>query len=434
MKHSPTSIVGAATALPISQATRTARTASRSAPAVSEAPAAVPLADAVRLSGRRRTACDLVIQGDWQSESFSLATVYRRLARAAQMAGARVGLTGRQPFHWRLAEPGVQAEVDDMLCPPSMPAAWRARALYALGPRMMRHDLAALRGNAGRTIIHTMLERDALAPDIVDSLKAFAGIWLGCEWNRRMLIGLGLDERRVLSIGVPRTDDDPVRLAPKWEGLRPARAFGWIGACEPRKRPHRTIKAFAMAFPPDTDATLTMKMSVYAPHPGWHDAEWPKVLADPEVQARGWTAEAFAARVRIIFGILPRADVNAMLLGFDCYVTGGSEGFDMPACDAKLAGRRMIYAVGGAAADFADPAIDLAVESEWMAGDPVYEWEPGAGHPVASVLAMVVAMRRAYDEPVPCVTSPRLLSDYSMLAVGRKMLGHCALLETLGPP
>jgi hypothetical protein len=116
-----------------------------------------------------------------------------------------------------------------------------------------------------------------------------------------------------------------------------------------------------------------------------------------------------------------REDLCALYGMSSCYVSAGrSEGFDLPAYDAKLCGLRMIYPdAAGGTADFAT-SQDVAICAERKPFHPMYKQDEKAtwaGHEAEDIAR---ALRYVADNPN---WSKESLDwrDWSYVAVGQKM-------------
>lgn len=376
-------------------------------------------------------------------------------ARRCAVALAKTGL----PLHLRSIRGGMQFQTtrdhDEMLAfnamrdglEPLLTASvkgydadiWQTiaepTAFYRIaGPTHHWMDQKELAAVYSRRIISTVFERDRVLPSELECLKRVAQVWVANPTDQAMLIRSGLDSVHVIPI--PYFPDDP-HLALASLKRRPGpTTFYHIGKWEPRKAQHNIIGAFLMAFEPG-QARLFMKTSLRGPKLTTDYPQSPadsvnRWLADPRIGTR-WAREEINRDVRIIQQRLsPRQMVQLHRTG-DVYVTlSRGEGFDMPAYDAKLASKRMIYTHSGGPNSFAT-FDDLSVETTGMvAADPIYGWD-GAQYVDYDMDEVVAHMRKAHLEldhrPPGRQMSATQLEHFSAARVGGAMRSAIELLR-----
>jgi hypothetical protein len=276
-----------------------------------------------------------------------------------------------------------------------------------------------------RRIVSTVFERDRVSPSVAGCLRAVGGVWVANHQDRRMLLGQGLDESKVVVIPVPFFPGDPhlgLEARPRLAG--PVR-FYHIGKWEPRKAQHRIVGAFLMAFRPG-EAKLYLKTSLSGvagqSYPGSAPASLKEWLADARVAAMGWTFEEANKHLFIINRRLTPEQMLALHRQSDVYVTlSHGEGFDMPAFDAKLAGNLMVYTPSGGPQDFAGDADERVEPTSSIPCDPFYGW--GDARYLDYDIEAAVAALRAAKHKIEAGERRRGvdLSAFGAAAVGARM-------------
>jgi glycosyltransferase involved in cell wall biosynthesis len=367
-------------------------------------------------------------------------------ARRCAIALAKTGI----PLHLRSIRGGMQFQTtrdhDEMLAYSAMQTAleslltasvknydvevWQTIAettafFRIAGPVHHWMDAGELAKVHSRRIISTVFERDRVLEPELECLRRVGQVWVGNPKDADMLKDSGIDEERVHVIPIPYFPDDPhLALADKPRRPGPP-TFYHIGKWEPRKCHHNIIGAFLVAFEPG-DARLFMKTSLKGPKltTGYPESAQESVtrwLDDPRVKAR-WTREQVNADVRIIQQRLSARQMVQLHRTGDIYVTlSRGEGFDMPAYDAKLAAKRMIYTPSGGPESFAATGRDLVVPATGLVPcDPVYGWE-GAQYIDYDFEVAVEQMRKAAAHPEPTPMTPQQLEHFSAARVGSAM-------------
>lgn len=283
-----------------------------------------------------------------------------------------------------------------------------------------------------RRVISTVFERDRIIPDVAKCLNRVGQTWVANHQDRDMLVYNGVAEEKVKVVPIPYFDNDPHlalgRLKEDRDFVKSPCAFYHIGKWEPRKEQRNILGAFMLAFRPG-ESKLFMKTSYQSPDFGSYPSspnqaikEW---LSDPRVVKNGWNE---ATVNRNIYVIQSRLSANQMLQLHrqgDVYVTlSRGEGFDMPAFDAKLAGKLMVYTPSGGPQDFAS-LYDVKVEPMSSAPcHPFYGWSEDACYGDYSLWTAVEAMRVARDRfmshPKPTFTTKRK-ERFGAKAVGEMM-------------
>jgi glycosyltransferase involved in cell wall biosynthesis len=263
-------------------------------------------------------------------------------------------------------------------------------------------------------VFYTMFERVRAPVATVAWLNRHAnGVWVPCSANRDALCAAGSTNARW--IPVPWFDDDPFLHLPPPQR---ASSFYWIGAWEQRKAPDNVIRAFMRAFRPN-QCTLLIKTSSFQsgfPPPEHFLAG---ILREPEVQQNGWRGPT---GITIDRRMLTRAELLGQVHGRgDVYVSASrGEGVDMPAFEAKLAGRRVVTTDSGGPRDFLGEHDVLIKRTGEVAVPNIYHWEPGSTQGDYALADLVSALQRVHSEvPRAGVDWPREKFHYS--AVGRTL-------------
>jgi len=324
----------------------------------------------------------------------------RGYARAMQLAGLHVHLTSwmqsEQPevFKFRSPDPSVLSEVSDMLLPPG-----RDPDISVLSSTLGAGTTLAFENwpkQPGQSVLYTTFEREQLAPELVDQLNRLDGVWVPCRWNKMTCIACGVRPNIVEVFPHVYFDDDPLL---KLEAPEAKRAFLWIGQWEPRKAPHRLIKAFLNAFDWRDEAHLFLKTNG---HWSIGDYESPETVIDREAFAAGWRREEAFSAISVIRNALPREDIVQLYEAANVYVSASrGEGFDLPCFQAKLAGRRVVTTDSGGPRDFLDEHDVVVPATDRVAIDPAYNYGENALHFDHDLDALIAAMRSAADMDPP---------------------------------
>jgi glycosyltransferase involved in cell wall biosynthesis len=307
----------------------------------------------------------------------------------------------------------------------------------------LRQDaLARLQQTTVLMTVHERLTADTDIRDLVKLLSLLAEVWVPCRRNRLVLVQAGMPEDRVHVIPHPYDPDD-LPLFDKWLATAPKPGDGHlfqfltVGKWEPRKAQHELIGGFLLAFKPTDKVRLAVKTASFG---RWSDypvgpvesvRQW---LENGFIKENGWTLGNVQKAVLPIIDPMPREGLVALHCHADCYVSSSrSEGFDLSAFDAKLAGKRMLYVRGsGGPEDFAQPD-DITVEpsSGLATVHPQYGWEGArwSGHTVADIGE---ALRRAYEARGGPAQERVLPSRFSPESVGKIMRERIeAIIERL---
>ena len=246
---------------------------------------------------------------------------------------------------------------------------------------------------------YTMFERTNVQPELVPLLNQLDAVLVPCSSNLHALESAGV--KNATFIRLPFFTDDPHLPLPAPKV--PAETFYWIGRWEPRKAPHRLVRAFLQAFEPG-EARLVMKLG---PAPWVQSAyltpEQVVERANAELGAK-WDAESLHAGVTFIREKLEPLDMLALHARGDVYCSAShGEGIDMPAFAAKLAGRRVVTTACGGPEDFVDDS-DVVVPAKGKIAIPAYDriWgcgSTGIDYDVRDLVSALRTAKRATDKP-----------------------------------
>jgi len=279
----------------------------------------------------------------------------------------------------------------------------------------------------GSTIIYTPWERTTVAPAIVEVLNRCAETWVHGEWVVDIFKRAGV--KRVYAIPVAFDPDTSLTShisAPRGSEKVPSgKRFYAIGKWEPRKNYHALIGAFLQEFSPKERSSLFIKTYEWGswdgyPSVGESIAYW---LAQPEVQANGWTAANHTRLLRVLSDKISDVAIAQLHRDNNLYVTcSHGEAWDMPAFEARSAGNRMVYTGWSGPTDFAGEGD----ESIWYGlsrAEPVhpgYGWEPEATWASCGVGLIRRALRNA-QPPERRVHPPELYPRFGLGPVGAQM-------------
>jgi glycosyltransferase involved in cell wall biosynthesis len=409
-------------------------------------------------------------RGSWETEWAGVQSSVRRHARALSTTGMPVWLVSHGHTmeyldengeivsgfadHTKLAE-SVESEVGHLLsCRHKQPLLAIEHRVFSpeavlnivYPARTGRIDPLFRRRVNATTILYTVFERAAPDDDVsrvVAAMGNLAEVWVPCERNRRVLIECGMDANRVVRMPHPTRPDDPVwhmrasrrgRLdafvVSHCHAFRPKKLrFVNVGKWEPRKAQHEMLGGFLLAFRPG-EHELVLKHNAfgqdwegYPKSPQQSIHMW---LQNSSVINNGWTSQNVSTSIKVFGQTLPREALVRFLAESDVYVSAGrSEGFDMPALDAKILGLRLVVMGYGGAEDFAT-CSDVMGKSPLCSTHPGYGWKGAtwSGHTpedVASALKLAAEMEGDPDRPRVDIDT----TQYTEAAVGQKMLERC---------
>jgi glycosyltransferase involved in cell wall biosynthesis len=202
-----------------------------------------------------------------------------------------------------------------------------------------------------------------------------------------------------------------------------------VGKWEPRKNQHVLIGAFLNAFSPEDDVELVLKVTPY-----WRaDGYPPTAEASIGLWAKRfdskWSAEQIARHVKVIWNEhLSRQDMSELYASCHAYVQSGrSEGFDLCALDAKVAGLRLVGVFWGGPSQFQTES-DITVP--WIDRRPPpagYNAPEGVSWPAPSIDMYANALRMSFS--VKLAKVPEFdVRPYMIDAVGAQLRETCRQL------
>lgn len=274
------------------------------------------------------------------------------------------------------------------------------------------------------TAAYVALEYDKIPAQWIEAFNAFACVIVPCTANAEWLKAAGLGVP-VHVVPHPMALRDPMRsVNARYTGG--TFRFLHVGKWEPRKNQHAAIGAFLHEFGPDDDVQIILKCNPY-----WGAKDYPQNvsesvtywLRDPNVIAKGWSGGRVARHFQVIWNrSLTRDEMVALYASCHAYLQiGRSEGFDLPAFDARVAGLRLVAMAWGGPADFAgSDAVRIGNFSQFSAPPAGYNAPEGTMWPEPALGAIQWAMRGAVmrkDHPaLPLDTAP-----YTIDAIGGKL-------------
>ena len=291
------------------------------------------------------------------------------------------------------------------------------------GSRFM--SAGALEVHRARTVLYAAFEENKLPNARVRILNLLGAIWTPSQAAKKWLedSGVGIPIKVI-----PHPFDEADAMA-KVTSRKRGQIFRFlnISKWEPRKAQHDLIGGFLIAFSPEDPTELVLKCNPfmqsadYPKDPEDSIREWLKVDA---VKDNGWNGANVTPKLRVIWNKrVPRATLAQMYAESDAYVScGRSEGFDIPAFDAKLANRRLVHANNGAAWDYRKPS-DILIKNHGHARfHPWYNFEV-ATWPDFDALDVAEALHSAFTTETE--VRPLDRKRFSVAHVGELMRGAC---------
>lgn len=390
-------------------------------------------------------------QGPWETYRDGVNIAVRRHAVALQKSGlpvflqsqsfthSNMGVTTTVEYHRLpkviLAEVGSMTEPKhgdtSVLIRHTLPSLGILESIaYPKGMHFMTPEGLAL--HRGRTVLFSAFEENVVSEEKVKCMNLLGQIWVTSTASAQWLVDSGVDRSKVRIIPHPFYGKDPIaNIATRPKG--PVFRFLHISKWEPRKAQHTLIGGFLTAFRPEQQIELVLKLfpfcraEDYPEDPMDSIRQW---LEDDGVKRQGWSLENVMRKVRILWKKeMDRKQLSRLYAECDAYVSSGrSEGFDLSAFDAKLAGLRVVHADSGGPDDFCTPDDVLIGSSERELFHPWYDFGASTWH-AYGVSDMASALFIAYErrnEPIPSFDR----SPFTLTAVGAKMRQAC---EDLAP-
>lgn len=393
----------------------------------------------------------VLYQGEFETVSDGTAQAVRLHARALAAAGVPVLLRSfsnvvvnsdgvAEPVHLVGLPPEVDAEVGALtktsISKPKpvirhmviRSAEHLRQAIVPRGAVADPGDLAAqirMRdGIYGNTIVYSVWERDRVDDATVRQLARVGQCWVPCVQNAEMLVASGVPQEKVHVVPHPYSPDDQIHMCRK---RNPGTHGEWkrfysIGRWEPRKGFVELIRSFLHGFGPRDKASLTIKYSGTGEWIGYPKAATVlEELFDQDREMHGeWTLPLIRQRVRIEGGRVPRSQIIGYHLRNNIYVSSShGEAWNLSAFDAKIAGNRVVHVPYGGTRDYCSIG-DVKVEYRMAPVHSSYKWEADAQWASYGTGELTAALRKA-DSPASFDADERLMSDFSLDAVGRRM-------------
>lgn len=331
----------------------------------------------------------VLYQGPWETAYDGFSEHTRRCARALAMTGMPVHLRSMRPsvrYGMTPEDRAIDEQYQDLLMTSIGRYAVQIHQVVAeqgIFTNLVSKEFRTSDGLISeeeqqainsRRILSTVYESWGVADGDVQSMNRAGQVWVACEANASMLRDAGVERVRVIPI--PHFPDDPaLKLygAPRVAG--PVR-FYHIGKWEPRKEQRSILLAFFRAFRPG-EAHLYVKTSPGAPkwagYPQSPEVAISSIFQDSAVVANGWDEAKLNRNVFLMRNMLTVEQIVQLHRSCDVYCTlARGEGFDMPAYDAKLAGKLMVYTPSGGPQDFADETDELVPRTGMVACNPFY--------------------------------------------------------------
>lgn len=340
---------------------------------------------------RRPTRRPIVLfRTPWERADDGWSIAARRYTRMMQMADIDVRLWSWKPDPMR-----DRSVLDDFESSAQyLPQRWDVY-LWSSALRdweCSSHIFDQIQQSDGIKAMHVVLERLTLEEELADALNHLDGVWAQCSANRDVLKRAGV--RDVALHLHPYFDDDPwLEVPPPTEHRR----FLWVGRNEPRKAPDNLVRAFMRAFSPG-DAELTLKLSQYEGPAVETRATLEEVVEDQILMqecAWGWTMERWHEHIHVDRERRTRAEMVQLMASHDVYCSASrGEGLDLPAYEAKMAGRTLVLTDSGGPRDFIGDGDELVPATGEMPSSYEYYWS-GAPYADYEVDALGAALERA---------------------------------------
>jgi hypothetical protein len=382
--------------------------------------------------------------GPWETMHDGVASAVRRHSAALRASGLPVFLQSESHTHANL---GVTTTVDYSTLPEAVldEVGHMTQLDHADTAVVIRHTVPTQQMLEGivmpsgarfmsaknielyraRTVLYAAFEENKIPEQRVNLLNLLGNIWVPSLASKVWLQDSGV-QVPIQVIPHPFDERDPMgHIKPKKRGS--VFRFLNVSKWEPRKAQHDLIGGFLLAFGPQSPVELVLKCNPYmrcADYP--EDAnesirEWLKVES---VQDNGWEPDNVEKHVRVIWNkIVSRQTLAQMYAESDVYVScGRSEGFDMPAFDAKLACRRLVHADSGAPYDYR-ACTDIEISHHRRVKfHPWYQF-PEATWPDFDAIDVAEALFAAYNTKTE--VQPLDREFFTQAAVGLKMREAC---------
>lgn len=337
----------------------------------------------------------------WADAADGWAIASRGYARAMDAVGVDVRLHSWMPLLNPIHQQSLE-EIGHLLNKPARrgPKKWDAYVFSTTlgGPEKLNPSLQSLLSYERPRSFYTTFERTNIEASSAELLKQLDSVWVPCTQNAKVLHEAGVEN----TIVIPHCFFDDNALLQLSPIVSVPKVFYWIGRWEPRKAPHNLVKAWLLAFGPEDGVELFLKLS---PIP-WLDEKYPSFdqvllrLMEDEQIAKKWKLVDAARCITVLPSRLSLQQMTELHAHGDVYVSASrGEGWDLPAFEAKLAGRRVVTTDSGGPRDFLGPDDILVPATGTVLADPQYDWGEGALYNDYELQALVQALRQAYEEP-----------------------------------
>lgn len=280
-------------------------------------------------------------------------------------------------------------------------------------------------------VIYTVFERDKISVEEGEVLRRADQVWVACQDNAAALVEGGVPSAAVKVVPCPYREDDPL-LGLRGRARKPGPPrFYHIGKHEPRKAQELIVAAFMRAFRPG-EAELYLRCGRFKDDGVPLASVAALLAASPSSAENGWgrlTLDELFKSVVVLGRPLTEEGLLQLHAVGDVYVSlSRGEGFDMPAFDSKLAGKRLIY-TETAARDFAGGDDVLVPRTGSMPTHPVYGWTDATYGRYDLDAASEAMVRTAAEVKSNARPVPLDMSRWSSPAVGRLMRSNLSELQ-----
>jgi len=379
-----------------------------------------------------------VYRGPFETISDGVCTAVRRNACALRRSGVPVFLQSPTHLHWNngVVERAyyselpfeVLAEVDHITEPKhARTLGWFEHFVPDLAKLIQLTEPGALGADAEikpsmlkSTAAVVALEHDVIPPSWIERFNMFGRVIVPCHANEEWLRASGI-QVPVHVVVHPLSLKDPIRRVPKAAFKGGTFCFLHVGKWEPRKNQHVLIGAFLREFDPSDNVQLILKCNPYWSADGYPPTAQASIdwwLKRPDI-AKKWGESWSTCRDAIVpiwKQQYTREEMTLLYSKSHAYVQSGrSEGFDLCALDAKIAGLRMVGVFWGGPSQFHTPEDDIQIGWTARVIPPKgYQAPDGVLWPDPPVSFYAHALRKAFDrrnEPVPSFDAKPYLID-----------------------
>jgi len=254
-------------------------------------------------------------------------------------------------------------------------------------------------------------------------------LWVTHNQAVEWLVSSGIERERIRVVPHPMDFQDPMRHARAPSKTAPF-TFLHIGKWEPRKNQVAIIAALAMWFQPSDDVRVILKCSPYFQGDGGYAKDIEEaineVCSSPFAQTRGWTRAELRRHIVRYWNVRhTREEMVQLYENSHVYLsTGKTEGFDLPAFDARVAGLPVLHAGWGGPPDYCEGHKWSMCFRAQGASEPTlsyYNYAPGSEWAKYDANELGRYMRQLYMSRDEDLRTPLCFSNYSIDAIGRMM-------------